>query len=180
MEPNRTASPSCNKAPFFKDFSYQRRRGRSREDPTPLRQRLHVNLRTVLGYICNSSTLLRFRRQPLEIAIHPGGSSCCTWATATPRGAAAAQNSDWSPLIALTTWTTFENAFFMSVVPFDARQGKQSGSKLADECLFITTYRAQRQSSVIPVTNFVFNAAWQKLRLSAGPPLDGTGDRIGQ
>jgi hypothetical protein len=59
-------------------------------------------------------------------------------------------------LIALTTWTTFENAFFMSVVPFDARQGKQSGSKLADECLFIATYRAQRQSSVIPVTNFVF------------------------
>ena len=31
-------------------------------------------------------------------------------------------------------------------------------------------YRAQRQSSVIAVTNFVFNATWQKLRLSAGPP----------
>src|ERR1700722_19937346 len=99
----------------------------AREDPTPLRQRLHANLRTVLGYICNSSTLLGLRRQPLEIAIHPGGSSCCT--------SAAAQNSDWSPLNALTTWTIFENTFFMSVVPFDARQGKQSGSKLADKCL---------------------------------------------
>ena len=32
-----------------------------------------------------------------------------------------------------------------------------------------STDRAQRQSSVIPVTNFVFNAAWQRLRLSAGP-----------
>jgi hypothetical protein len=32
-------------------------------------------------------------------------------------------------------WTTFENTFFMSVVPFDARQGKQSGSKLAGKCL---------------------------------------------
>jgi hypothetical protein len=31
-------------------------------------------------------------------------------------------------------------------------------------------YCAQGHSSVIPVTNFVFNAAWQKLRLSAGPP----------
>jgi hypothetical protein len=31
-------------------------------------------------------------------------------------------------------------------------------------------YCAQRQSSVIPVTNFVFNAAWQKLRLSDGTP----------
>jgi hypothetical protein len=31
------------------------------------------------------------------------------------------------------------------------------------------SYCAQGQSSVIPVTNFVFNAAWQKLRLSTGP-----------
>jgi hypothetical protein len=29
-------------------------------------------------------------------------------------------------------------------------------------------YRAQRQSSEIPVTNFVFNAARKKLRLSDG------------
>jgi hypothetical protein len=40
-------------------------------------------------------------------------------------------------------------------------------------------YCAQGHSSVIPVTNFVFNAAWQKLRLSAGPPWDGTGGRNG-
>jgi hypothetical protein len=37
---------------------------------------------------------------------------------------------------------------------FDAQQGKQSGSKLADELR--KGYCAQRQSSVIPVTNFVF------------------------
>jgi hypothetical protein len=49
---------------------------------------------------------------------------------------------------------------------FDAQQGKQSGSKLADELR--KGYCAQRQSSVIPVTNFVFNAARKKLRLSDG------------
>jgi hypothetical protein len=49
---------------------------------------------------------------------------------------------------------------------FDAQQGKQSGSKLADERC--KGYCAQQQSSVIPVTNFVFNAAWQKPRLSDG------------
>jgi hypothetical protein len=55
--------------------------------------------------------------QPLDTAIHPGGSTCCTCAAAIRRGVAATQNSDCAPLIALTTWTTFENTFFMSVVP---------------------------------------------------------------
>jgi hypothetical protein len=37
---------------------------------------LHVNLRTESGHIFSSSALLELRRQPLEIATHPGGSTC--------------------------------------------------------------------------------------------------------
>jgi hypothetical protein len=43
----------------------------------------------------------------------------------------------------------------MSVVPFDARQGKHPAASWPMN-VYPTTYRAQRQSSVIPVTNFVF------------------------
>ena len=72
-----------------------------------------INLRTVLAHIFNSSAVLGVRRQPLDTAIHPGGSACCTRPTASSRDVAAAQNSAWSPLIALTTWTTLANTFFM-------------------------------------------------------------------
>jgi hypothetical protein len=70
-------------------------------------------------------------------------------------------------LIALTTWTTFENTFFMSVVPLIS--GRESNPAVSWPMnIRPKNYCAQRQSSVIPVTNFVFNAAWQKLRLSDG------------
>ena len=62
-----------------------------------------VNLRTVLGRIFNSAALSLLKRQVLNVAFHPGGSDRCTCAAATRRGVGAAQNSDWSFLVALTT-----------------------------------------------------------------------------
>jgi hypothetical protein len=62
-----------------------------------------VNLRTVLGRISNSAALSRLRRQLVNVAFHLGGSERCTWAAATWRGVAAAQNSDWPFMVALTT-----------------------------------------------------------------------------
>jgi hypothetical protein len=80
-----------------------------------MREKVHVNLRTVLGRIFNSAARSGLRCQPVNLAVHPGGSNCCTSATATRRGAAAAQNSDCSLLMALTTWIKVANSFFMSV-----------------------------------------------------------------
>jgi hypothetical protein len=62
-----------------------------------------VNLRTVSGRISNSVALSLLRRQLVNVAFHPGGSERCTCAAAARRGVAAAQNSDWSFLVALTT-----------------------------------------------------------------------------
>jgi hypothetical protein len=64
---------------------------------------LHVILRTVLGSICNSAVLSGPRRQPVNIAFHPGGSDRRTCSAAESRGVAAAQNSDRPFLVALTT-----------------------------------------------------------------------------
>jgi hypothetical protein len=58
-----------------------------------------VNLRTVSGRISNSAALSLLRRQLVNVAFHPGGSERCT----ARRGVAAAQNSDWPFLVALTT-----------------------------------------------------------------------------
>jgi hypothetical protein len=62
-----------------------------------------VNLRTVLGCIFSSAALSLLRRQLVNFAVHPGRSDRCTCAAATWRGVAAAQNSDWSFFVALTT-----------------------------------------------------------------------------
>jgi hypothetical protein len=126
-----------------------------------------VNLRTALGHIFNSAALLGLRRQPLDTANHPGGSTCCTCAAAIRRGVGATQNSDCAPLIALTTWTTFENTFFMSAVPLIS--GRESNPAVSRPInIHPANYCAPRQSSVIPVTSFVFNVAWQRLRSSDG------------
>ena len=42
-------------------------------------------------------------RQLVNVAFHPGGSERCTCAASARRGVAAAQNSDWPFLVALTT-----------------------------------------------------------------------------
>ena len=62
-----------------------------------------VNLRTVLGRISSSAALPLLRRQLVNVAFHPDGSDRWTCAAATPRGVAAAQNSSWPFLVALTT-----------------------------------------------------------------------------
>ena len=62
-----------------------------------------VNLCTVSGRISNSAALSLLRRQLVNVAFHPGGSERCTCAAAARRGVAAAQNSDWPFLVALTT-----------------------------------------------------------------------------
>ena len=62
-----------------------------------------VSFRTVLGRISNSAALPLLRRQLVNVAFHPGGSDRWTCAAATRRGVAAAQNSDWPFLVALTT-----------------------------------------------------------------------------
>ena len=62
-----------------------------------------VSFRTVLGRISNSAVLSGPRRQPVNIAFHPGGSDRRTCSAAESRGVAAAQNSDRPFLVALTT-----------------------------------------------------------------------------
>ena len=62
-----------------------------------------VNLCTVSGRISNSAALSLLRRQLVNVAFHPGGTELWTCAAAPRRGVAAAQNSDWSFLVALTT-----------------------------------------------------------------------------
>ena len=61
------------------------------------------SFRTVFGRISNSAALPLLRRQLVNVAFHPGGSARWTCAAATRRGVAAAQNSDWPFLVALTT-----------------------------------------------------------------------------
>ena len=72
---------------------------------TSARRDLHTSLilRTVLGLIFNFAALSRLRRQRVNVAFHPGGSARCTCDAASRRGVAAAQNSDWPSLVALTT-----------------------------------------------------------------------------
>jgi hypothetical protein len=75
-----------------------------------------LNLRTESRRIFNSAVRAGLRRQPIDLAVHPGGSNCCTCAAATWPGVAHAQNSKWSFLVALTTYTTSANPLFMSVL----------------------------------------------------------------
>jgi len=62
-----------------------------------------VSFLTVLGRISRSAALPLLRRQVVNVAFHPGGRDRLTCAAATRRGVAAAQNSDWPSLVALTT-----------------------------------------------------------------------------
>jgi hypothetical protein len=62
-----------------------------------------VSLRTVLGRTSSSAALPLLRRQLVNVAFRPDGSDRWTCAAATPRGVAAAQNSNWPFLVALTT-----------------------------------------------------------------------------
>lgn len=70
---------------------------------TSCEDEVSVNLRTVLGRISSSAALPLLSRQLVNVAFHPDGSDRWTCAAATPRGVAAAQNSNWPFLVALTT-----------------------------------------------------------------------------